>query len=121
MRVSPDGSLLVVANIYNNSFSVISTASNTVLYEYNLQPFNTTPATGNGQAGGERPFTVAIAGDSTVYASSLRDREVVVVNIANASATTAPTLITRIPLPGNPNSMVFDNPAKPTKPLCVTG
>jgi YVTN family beta-propeller protein len=114
LAVSADGTQLIVANTYNNSFSVVDTATNRLEYGYNLQPFNTTPATGNGVAGGERPFTVLIAGN-TVYASSIRDREVVVVNIAGASATTKPTLLARIALPGNPNSMAFDNPAKPTK------
>ncbi len=115
LTVSADGTLLVVANFYNNSISVISTASNTVEYEYNLQPFNTTPATGNGIAGGERPFTVALAGTSTLYVSSIRDRQIVVLNIAGASATTPPTLITRIPLQGNPNSMVLNDAKTPTR------
>ncbi len=111
LALSASGALLAVANIYNDSVSVINTATNTVEYEYDLRPFNTSPTTGQGVAGGERPFAVAIAGETTLYVSSLRDREVVVLNIAGAT----PTLITRIPMGGNPNSMIFDNPAAPTK------
>jgi DNA-binding beta-propeller fold protein YncE len=111
LAVSASGNTLVVANIYNESISVINTQTNTVSYEYDLRPYNTTPATGSGQPGGETPFAVAVAGENTVYVSSLRDRQVVVLNIAGGT----PQLITRIGLPGNPNSMIFDSPTAPTK------
>jgi DNA-binding beta-propeller fold protein YncE len=115
IAVSADGKTLAVANIYNNSVSIIDTAAGRVAYEYNLQPFNTTPATGQGVAGGERPFAVQLVGKSRLYVSSLRDREIVVLDIGAASATTPPRLITRIKLPGNPNSMVLDSEASPTR------
>ncbi len=105
LALSPSGKTLVAANMYNDSISVIDTATRTKKFEYDLRPFNTTPATGNGVAGGETPFTVALKGDGTAYVSSIRDREVVVVDISGA----APQLIERIKLSGNPNSMVFNN------------
>jgi sugar lactone lactonase YvrE len=111
LALSASGKTLVVANIYNESISVIDTASNSVEYEYDLRPYNTTPQAGSGQPGGETPFAVAVAGENTVYVSSLRDRQLVVLDIAAGS----PRLITRIGLPGNPNSMIFDNPAAPTR------
>jgi DNA-binding beta-propeller fold protein YncE len=111
LALSASGKTLVVANIYNESISVIDTATSSVDYEYDLRPFNTTPATGSGQPGGETPFAVAVAGESRVYVSSIRDRQLVVLDIASGS----PKLVTRIALPGNPNSMIFDNPAAPTK------
>ncbi len=46
-----------------------------------------------------------------LYASSIRDREIVVLNISTGT----PTFVTRIPMTGNPNSMAFDNDARPTK------
>ena len=95
----------MAANIFNDSISVIDTASRAVKFEYDLRPFNTTPTTGDGVAGGETPFTVALKGENTVYVSSVRDREVVVVDISGVE----PKLVTRIPLSGNPNSMVFNN------------
>ena len=105
LAVSPSGATLVAANYYNDSISVIDTATRTKRSEYDLRPFNTTPASGQGQSGGETPFAVAVKGESTVYVSSIRDREIVVVDIGGAS----PRLIKRIPLGGNPNSMVFRN------------
>ena len=105
LALSPSGKTLVAANIYNDSISVIDTATRAVKYEYDLRPFNTTPGAGDGVAGGETPFTVAVKGETTAYVSSVRDREVVVVDIGDAK----PKLVTRIALPGNPNSMVFNN------------
>jgi YVTN family beta-propeller protein len=101
LGLSPDGSVLVAANIYNDSISVIDTSTNKVRYEYDLRPYNTSGTAG--VAGGEAPFTVAVVGNSIAYVSSIRDREIDVVSIAG----TTPSLITRIPLPGNPNSMVL--------------
>ena len=98
LGLSSDGSVLVAANIFNDSISVINTATNTVEYEYDLRPYNTSGTPG--VAGGEAPFEVAVKGTSTAYVSSIRDREVDVVNIAGT-----PSLIARIPLPGNPNSV----------------
>ncbi len=103
LAVSKDGSLLVVANALNNSVSVFRTADNSRLFEYDLRPFNTSPDS-NGVAGGETIYSVAIKGNSTIYATSLRDREVVVVDIS----TGAPRLVTRIALPGSPNNLVLD-------------
>ncbi len=104
LALSPSGATLVAANAYNDSISVVDTATGKVKFEYDLRPFNTTPGA-DGVAGGETPFTVAVKGEGTVYVSSVRDREVVVVDISGA----APKLVTRIPLPGSPNSMVFNN------------
>ena len=105
LALSTSGATLVAANIYNDSISVIDTATRAKKFEYDLRPFNTRPETGDGVAGGETPFTVAVKGEDTVYVSSVRDREVVVIDIGGSE----PKLVTRIKLPGNPNSMVFNN------------
>ena len=101
LGLSVDGTVLVAANIYNDSITVIDTSTNSKRFEYDLRPYNTsgTPTA----AGGEAPFTVAVKGTTTAYVSSIRDREVVVVNITG----TTPSLIARIALPGNPNSMLL--------------
>ena len=104
LAVSQDGSLLVVANTLNDSITVVSTATNAKLFEYDLRPFNTTPATGNGVPGGETTYGVAIKGNSTIYAASVRDREVVVVDISTGS----PRLVTRVALPGSPVNVLLD-------------
>lgn len=105
MDISADGKTLVVANNFNDSISVIDTATKTVRYEHDLRPY----AAGNegtpGVAGGEYPLGVAMKGNGTVYVSSNRDREVVVVDVSSA---TAGKLITRIKLDGNGNEMTLD-------------
>jgi YVTN family beta-propeller protein len=101
LGLSADGSVLVAANIYNDSITVIDTAANTIRFEYDLRPYNTSGT--QGIAGGETPFSVAVKGTGIAYVSSIRDREVVVVNISGASG----GLVTRIALPGNPNSMLL--------------
>ena len=83
LGLSADGSVLVAANIYNDSISVINTATNTLKFEYDLRPYNTSGTPG--VAGGETPFTVAVVGNATAYVSSIRDREIDVVNIAGAT------------------------------------
>jgi len=104
LGISADGSVLVVANNFNDSISVIDTATQTVRLEYDLRPYNTTPGA-DGVPGGSYPFTVAVKGNDTVYASSIRDREIVVVNIAGSDTN---RLIKRIPVGGNPNSLILD-------------
>jgi hypothetical protein len=99
LGLSADGSVLVAANIYNDSITVIDTSTNTKRFEYDLRPYNTSVTPG--VAGGETPFTVAVKGTTTAYVSSIRDREVVVVSIAG----TTPSLVTRI-TPGNPNTRI---------------
>jgi DNA-binding beta-propeller fold protein YncE len=80
LAVSADGKTLVVANNYNDSISVINTATNTVVAEYDLRPYNTSGE--NGVAGGEYPWAVAIKANGIAFVSSIRDREVVVVNLS---------------------------------------
>jgi len=102
LAVSSDGTLLAVANTLNNSVSVFNTTTNAKLLEYDLRPYNTSGT--DGVAGGETIYSVALKGNTTLYASSLRDREVVVVDISTGT----PTLVTRIPLPGSANNLVLN-------------
>jgi YVTN family beta-propeller protein len=101
--LSQDGTKLVAANLYNDSVSVIDLASLAVAGELDLRPGIIDLAKA-GVAGGEYPFGVAVKGNATAYVSSLRDREIDVVDITTAK----PTLVTRIAVPGNPNSMVLN-------------
>ncbi len=111
LAVSADGGTLAVANIYNQSVSLVSTAAHTVTAEYDLRPFHTSGAAGQGVAGGETPFAVAIAGNTRLYVSSIRDREVVVLDITGG----VPKFLARIPMDGSPNSLAFDDPARPAR------
>ena len=102
IAISGDGKTLVAVNNYNDSISVIDTASGTVRYEYDLRPFSTSGAP-SGTKGGTFPYSVVLNG-SIAYIGADRDREVVAVNVSNP---TAGSLIARIQLDGNPNGMTL--------------
>jgi YVTN family beta-propeller protein len=103
--ISADGKTLVVANNYNDSISVIDTASRLVRYEHDLRPYFANNEGKNGKAGGTYPFAVVVKGNDTAYVSSDRDREVAVVDV---SSPTAGHLIKRIKLDGNALGMTLD-------------
>jgi YVTN family beta-propeller protein len=108
LGISRDGKTLVVANNYNDSISVIDTATNTVRYEHDLRPFFAGNEGKDGGVGGTFPIGVAVkgaAGNETVYVTSDRDREVVVVDI---SSPTAGRLVMRIKLDGNGQGLTLD-------------
>jgi YVTN family beta-propeller protein len=105
VAVSSDGSKLVVANYYNDSISVlVKTHSGwSVSSELDLRPGKEDPLK-SGVPGGEYPLWVAIKGNDTAYVSTVRDREIVVVNIAKPPS----SVVARIPVPGQPNRMVLN-------------
>ena len=100
LAISGDGGTLVAANNYNDSISVIDTASGKVRYEFDLRPF----AHGGsaGAKGGTFPFSVVLDG-VVAYVGADRDREIVAVNVAAPNG----SLVARIPLDGNPNGMTL--------------
>jgi DNA-binding beta-propeller fold protein YncE len=104
IAITKDSSKLVVANYYNDSISVLtkSQAGWTVLNELDLRPGKEDPLK-SGVPGGEYPLWIAIKGNDTAYTSSIRDREIVVVNL-----TAQPKVIARIRVPGQPNRMVLN-------------
>jgi YVTN family beta-propeller protein len=102
LAITADGKTLVAANNYNDSISVIDTATGTVRYEYDLRPYATSGAP-NGTKGGTFPFSVVLNG-TIAYVGCDRDREVVIVNVANPAAG---SFVGRIQLDGNPNGMTL--------------
>ena len=105
LAVSADGKTLVVANNYNDSISVIDTATRAVRYEHDLRPFFANNEGVSGAAGGTYPFAVAIKGNGLAYVSSDRDREVIAIDISSPAAG---RLVKRIKLEGNALGMTFD-------------
>ena len=99
LAISANGKTLVAANNYNDSISVIDTASGTVRYEYDLRPFASSGAA-NGTKGGTFPYSVALTGN-IAYVGADRDREIIAVNIATQK------LVARIQLDGNPNGITL--------------
>ncbi len=101
LAISADGGTLVAANNYNDSISIINTATKAV-QELDLRPW----ASGapNGTKGGTFPYSVvlkATLAGNIAYVGSDRDREVVVVNISTQK------VVTRISTDGNPNGMAL--------------
>ena len=102
LALSADDSTLVVANNYNDSISVIDTASKTVRYEHDMRPYAAGNEGESGVAGGEYPMGAAVVG-STAYVSSARDRQVVVLHLGATQA----TLVKRVALAGNGTGMTL--------------
>ncbi len=105
LGISTDGATLVVANNYNDSISVIDTATGAVRYEHDLRPYYANNEGTSGGVGGSFPFGVVVKGNRTAYVSSDRDREIVVIDISSASAG---RLVKRIKLDGNALGMTLD-------------
>jgi DNA-binding beta-propeller fold protein YncE len=104
LAVTANGRTLVAADIYNDAISLVDLSNRAKVGELDLRP-GVIDAAKVGIAGGESPFGVAIKGNNTAYVSSERDREVDVIDIANSAS---PRLLTRIPVEGNPNSMILN-------------
>ncbi|HEY0790096.1 MAG TPA: bifunctional YncE family protein/alkaline phosphatase family protein [Chthoniobacterales bacterium] len=101
LAVSADGSKLVVANLFNDSLSIVDLRARKVTGEVDLRPGKVNPAQ-TGVPGGEYPYGVAIKGNGTAYVASLRDREVVVVDVG-----AQPKVLTRIKVQGTPNEALL--------------
>ncbi|MCL2448540.1 MAG: hypothetical protein FWD17_06315, partial [Polyangiaceae bacterium] len=102
LALSADGKTLIVANYANDSVSVVDTASKAVVSEYDLRPFSTSGQ--DGVAGGEFPWAVALKADGIAFISSVRDREIVVVDVSTPAS---PKFVERIALPGNPYGLTL--------------
>jgi YVTN family beta-propeller protein len=105
LGISADGKTLVVANNYNDSISVIDTATGTLRYEHDLRPYFANNEGQSAGVGGTFPFAVVVKGNGVAYVSSDRNREIDVIDI---SSPTAGRLITRIKLDGNALGMTLD-------------
>ena len=104
IAITPDGKTLVVANYYNDSISLLTKTADTWVKtgELDLRPGKLDPVNAKGVPGGEYPLWVAVKG-TTAYISSVRDREIDVVDFSGA-----PAVIKRIKVVGQPNKMVLN-------------
>jgi len=103
LGITADGNTLFVANHETDSITSVDLVHSKVLQEYDLRPGIINPAQ-TGVAGGEFPYGIAVAGSSTVYVSSVRDREIDVLSLTGGVL----KLTTRIPVAGNPERMVLN-------------
>lgn len=102
LAVNGSGSRLLVANYQNDSVSLIDTASRIKIAELDLRP-GVNDRSKKGVAGGEYPYWVAFKGDDKAYVSSLRDREIVVVDLR-----ATPAIRGRIKVHGQPGKMTLN-------------
>ncbi|HEY1869174.1 MAG TPA: bifunctional YncE family protein/alkaline phosphatase family protein [Candidatus Cybelea sp.] len=103
ISLSADGRTLAVANLQNDSVSLVDTQSRKVLREVPLYTPGTLPAHG------EYPYGVALATNAegamqSVYASSLRDGEIDVVRSMMGHVTSG-----RIETGGEPNALLLSH------------
>ncbi|MBV8102446.1 MAG: bifunctional YncE family protein/alkaline phosphatase family protein [Verrucomicrobia bacterium] len=106
VAIVPNTSLnALVTNVYNDSVSLIAISGTTgqVLQQLDLRPGKVNPQD-SGKPGGEYPFWVTVTKNGTAYISSVRDREVDVVQVTGSQL----KFVTRIPVSGNPNKMILD-------------
>jgi YVTN family beta-propeller protein len=106
IAVTADGKRAVVADMYNDSITVVDLAGRSVIADLDLRPGRSGGQ--QGTPGGEYPYSVQIAGNSTAYVSSMRDREIVVVDLEGS----APSVSARIAVKGNPLKMVLSKSGK---------
>jgi DNA-binding beta-propeller fold protein YncE len=102
VAVTADGKHAVVADMYNDSITVVDLVARSVSGELDLRPGKSGGTSGT--PGGESPLWVQIVGNNTAYVSSERDREVVVADLTAS----APVVKARIAVRGNPLKMVLN-------------
>jgi len=105
LAASADGTRLLAANSANDSVSLIDLNQKKVIAELDLRPGKNDPAKKN-VPGGEYPYDVVFKGNDKAYVSTLRDREIVVIDLHSVPAITA-----RIKTHGQPGKMIL-NPAQ---------
>jgi DNA-binding beta-propeller fold protein YncE len=129
IAISQDGQMLVVANYYNDSITIFTGGLTSWLKQWHadptsaqggsgtlqgteldLRPGKALPTPSPGTPGGEYPYWVVMTGNGstaspyTAYVSSLREREIDVVNLSGT-----PVVSTRIPVRGQPNKMTMNH------------
>lgn len=100
--ITADGKRLIVANYENDSVSVLDLSTRKVTTELDLRP-GKSDTTKVGVAGGSYPYGIAVRGNDWAYVSSVRDREVLVVNLAGT-----PKVAAHIALHGEPIKMTLN-------------
>ena len=103
LAVTQDGKRLVVANMQNDSISVVDLVTRAEVAELDLRPGKIDPAQ-TGVPGGSYLYWVAIKGNGKAYVTSQRDSEVVVLDIAAAQ----PAVVNRFSVGGQPNKMLLN-------------
>lgn len=107
VAISKDGLTLVAVNYYNDSITVFTGGLNkwSKGTDLDLRPGKNNSSK-SGVPGGTYPFWAVVKGsgsNTTAYISSIRDREIIVVNLGKKMS-----IIERIPVKGQPNKMLLN-------------
>ncbi|HEY6350841.1 MAG TPA: hypothetical protein VI636_15680 [Candidatus Angelobacter sp.] len=102
LAVNAKGTRLLAVNYENDSVSLVDIESRRKIAELDLRPGKIDPAK-KGVPGGEFPFWAAFKGNDRAYVSSLRDREIVVLDLAGS-----PKVLRRIKIHGQPNKLILN-------------
>lgn len=102
VAVNASGTRLLAVNYENDSVSFIDLKKRKLAGELDLRPGKNDPAQ-KGVPGGEYPFWAVFKGDDKAYVSSLRDREIVVLDLRGT-----PKIAGRIKIHGQPNRLILN-------------
>ena len=102
LAVNPAGTRLLAVNYENDSVSLVDLSTRKKIAELDLRPGKIDPVK-KGVPGGEFPFWAVIKGNEKAYISSLRDREIVVLDLQ-----AAPKVLRRIKIHGQPNKLLLN-------------
>lgn len=103
LAVSPDGRRLLAANYYNDSVSLIDTASGKLMLEQDLRP-GKIDKTEAGVPGGEYPFDIVWRDAHHAYVSAARDREIVALDVEDGAI----RVTGRLHVTGEPTALLID-------------
>jgi DNA-binding beta-propeller fold protein YncE len=101
LAVNADGTRLLVANIMNDSVSLIDLASGGIIAEQDLRPGMIDPKR-HGQPGGSYPRAVVWSSPTHAYVASERDREIISVAILHDKV----RVVRRMPVYGQPVALL---------------
>jgi DNA-binding beta-propeller fold protein YncE len=102
VAVNASGTMLLAVNYENDSISLVDLKKRAKAGELDLRPGKNDPAQ-KGVPGGEYPFWAVFKGNDKAYVSSLRDREIVVLDLHGTMRVAG-----RIKIPGQPNKMIMN-------------
>ena len=102
LAVNGSGNRLLAVNYENDSVSLVDLPNRKKITELDLRPGKGDP-TKKGVAGGEYPFWAVFKGDDKAYVSSLRDREIVVLDLKGTIR-----VANRIKIHGQPNKLILN-------------
>ena len=102
LAVNSSGTRLLAVNYENDSVSLVDLKSGKWIADLDLRP-GIIDKTKKGVPGGEFPFWAVFKGDDKAYISSLRDREIVVLDLHGQ-----PKVSYRIKIHGQPNKLILN-------------